>query len=168
MNFNFVKLFQFGLILQLMLVGFGLNLVVSQDVTVDFTYDQECETFTFVNQSTPNDGITITGFEWDFGDLSDNSTARNPVHSYTAAGSYYVTLKVNDSNGDVDYITRTLQLSIPETDEPDDTDGLDEGTEINTSEIVTYLGLGVLAGYAIAILLPKLRSKKVINQTAND
>jgi PKD repeat protein len=40
----------------------------------------------------------ITGWRWDFGD-SVTSTERNPVHVYTAAGSYAVRLTVTGSEG---------------------------------------------------------------------
>ncbi|MDW7692319.1 PKD domain-containing protein [Flammeovirgaceae bacterium SG7u.111] len=40
----------------------------------------------------------ITSYEWDFGD-GNTSTAINPSHTYTAFGSYEVTLTIRDANG---------------------------------------------------------------------
>ncbi|MEO8088634.1 MAG: PKD domain-containing protein, partial [Bacteroidota bacterium] len=51
----------------------------------------------FADQSTSTDG-TISGWLWDFGD-GDVSTAQNPNHDYTQAGTYPVTLTVVSSNG---------------------------------------------------------------------
>ncbi|RZI91607.1 MAG: PKD domain-containing protein, partial [Microbacterium sp.] len=44
------------------------------------------------------DGATITGYEWNFGD-GDTSTAAKPNHTYSANGTYAVTLTVTDSTG---------------------------------------------------------------------
>ncbi|MFX0102387.1 MAG: PKD domain-containing protein [Candidatus Hodarchaeota archaeon] len=41
-------------------------------------------------------------FEWDFGDISANSTERNPMHQYTTIGNYTVTLNVTDVDGESD------------------------------------------------------------------
>jgi len=38
-------------------------------------------------------------FDWDFSDGSAHSSERNPLHTYTLAGSYTATLKVTDSGG---------------------------------------------------------------------
>ena len=65
-------------------------------------------TVLFVDQSTPG-SIDLTNWHWDFGD-GLSSTARNPSHVYTAAGSYRVTLTVtsrlgNDTETKIDFIT---------------------------------------------------------------
>ncbi|MDQ2737495.1 MAG: PKD domain-containing protein, partial [Actinomycetota bacterium] len=48
--------------------------------------------------STTSDGASVTGFSWDFGDGA-TSTQAKPVHGYSKAGSYPVTLTVTDSMG---------------------------------------------------------------------
>jgi PKD repeat protein len=53
-----------------------------------------------------------TSWQWDFGDGSANSTEKNPVHTYTAAGNFTVTLTVSNAYGTstlqkTDYITVT-------------------------------------------------------------
>jgi PKD repeat protein len=47
--------------------------------------------------STDADG-TIIGYSWDFGDGSPVSTAANPSHLFTAAGTFDVTLTVTDDD----------------------------------------------------------------------
>ncbi len=61
----------------------------------------------FTDASTTSVG-TITGWEWDFGDLTTKSTVKNPVHVYDAAGQYTVILKVTNSGGE----TSTTQKSV--------------------------------------------------------
>ncbi|WP_304488643.1 protease pro-enzyme activation domain-containing protein [Dyella sp. 2HG41-7] len=54
-------------------------------------------TASFTNSSTDT-GATITSYAWNFGD-STTSTTASPSHTYTAAGTYTVTLTVTDSTG---------------------------------------------------------------------
>ena len=44
-------------------------------------------------------GSTVTGWTWDFGDATPGSTAQNPTHTYTVAGTYTVTLRVTSAAG---------------------------------------------------------------------
>jgi hypothetical protein len=60
----------------------------------------------FIDQSTPG-STPITAWSWDFGDGA-TSTAQNPQHTYAAAGTYVVTLKVTDADG----ISYTLNETI--------------------------------------------------------
>jgi PKD repeat protein len=51
---------------------------------------------------------SVTGYSWDFGD-GGFSTVQNPVHTYTAKGTYTVSLQVSDGTtsntlGKIDYI----------------------------------------------------------------
>jgi PKD repeat protein len=50
-----------------------------------------------------------TIYAWDFGDLS-SSSAQNPVHIYTANGTYTVTLIVTGSNGCTDTTTQVINF----------------------------------------------------------
>lgn len=56
-------------------------------------------TISFVDNSTPDNGETITSYTWDFGDSSANSTLQNPVHTYAAPGNYWVCLYISTSSG---------------------------------------------------------------------
>lgn len=51
-------------------------------------------TFTDTSRGSP------TSWQWDFGDSTPSSTQQNPVHAYSAAGTYVVTLTVRNSIGD--------------------------------------------------------------------
>ncbi|TAL59831.1 MAG: PKD domain-containing protein [Bacteroidetes bacterium] len=62
---------------------------------------------TFTNNST---SIGATTYLWNFGDGS-TSTALNPVHTYTASGSYNVTLYVNQ-NGCIDSLIKPNTIII--------------------------------------------------------
>nr|MDO8117958.1 PKD domain-containing protein [Candidatus Sigynarchaeota archaeon] len=54
----------------------------------------ECITFNFTGNA-----LLPAVFEWDFSD-GNVSSARDPVHCFTEAGTYCVTLKVTDADGD--------------------------------------------------------------------
>ena len=58
-----------------------------------FTFIVNQSTATFTNTST---GAAKPGYMWNFGD-GNNSTLINPVHTYTASGSYNVCLTMVDS-----------------------------------------------------------------------
>ncbi|MCQ8893833.1 MAG: DUF2341 domain-containing protein, partial [Methanolinea sp.] len=49
--------------------------------------------FTDLSSNSP------TAWQWNFGDGTSNATVQNPVHNYTAAGTYTVTLTVSNSYG---------------------------------------------------------------------
>ncbi len=55
------------------------------------------EAVQFTDKSTDSDG-TVQGWEWDFGD-GTTSDQQNPTHTYSAAGTYTVTLVVTDDKG---------------------------------------------------------------------
>jgi PKD repeat protein len=54
--------------------------------------------------------INATGWKWDFGDGA-SSTEQNPVHTYSATGSYTVTLTVSNEAG-TDTETKTGYISV--------------------------------------------------------
>jgi len=71
-------------------------------------------TVTFTDKST---GYAITAWAWDFGDGS-TSTGQNPIHAYTAVGTYTVKLTVTNAGGSDDeekttYITITAAPIAP-------------------------------------------------------
>lgn len=55
-----------------------------------------------VNFADTSDGAIYfpVSWEWDFGDGSPIDTTQNPIHTYTSAGSYTVSLSVMWDNGD--------------------------------------------------------------------
>ena len=63
----------------------------------NFTDSVSGLTVSFTNTSTDTGG-TITSYAWNFGD-GNTSTSASPSHTYTAAGTYTVSLEVTDSTG---------------------------------------------------------------------
>jgi thermitase len=80
--------------------------------TASFTYNTSDLTATFTDNSTDSDG-TIVSWLWDFGD-TNTSSAQNPVHSYTATGTYTVSLTVTDNNGGTDTASQNVTVTEPQ------------------------------------------------------
>ncbi|MEI6765822.1 MAG: C25 family cysteine peptidase [Bacteroidota bacterium] len=81
-----------------------VNVYVSGAAPVaGFTVSMPAQTAVFTNTTT--NGVT---YSWNFGD-GGTSNAENPVHTYTADGTYYVTLAVNNGCGS-DIFTDTLYV----------------------------------------------------------
>jgi gliding motility-associated-like protein len=70
----------------------------SASFSADLTTACVPATIQFTDQSTTPPGITITQWQWTFGD-GGVSTAQNPAHTYSANGFYTVTLKITSSTG---------------------------------------------------------------------
>ncbi|MEP7164931.1 MAG: PKD domain-containing protein [Ferruginibacter sp.] len=64
----------------------------------------------FTDLCTTSNG-TLTNWQWDFGDGTFGNT-QNPVHTYTAAGSYNVSLAVTNSNGCSATLTKNQYILI--------------------------------------------------------
>ena len=103
----------------------GRQSTSSQQVTVSgaphaaFTATEEgiTSTFAFKDESTPGtDGPAIVGWNWTFGDPAsgarNTSTEQNPSHTFTAPGTYTVTLTVTDADGLTSTTTRQVQLLL--------------------------------------------------------
>ncbi|WP_431030830.1 PKD domain-containing protein [Plantibacter sp. RU18] len=59
--------------------------------------------------SADSDG-SITGYAWDFGD-STSGTGRTASHTYTAAGTYTITLTVTDNRGGTAIVSRQVTVA---------------------------------------------------------
>jgi PKD repeat protein len=62
--------------------------------------------------STDPDG-SIVAYLWDFGDLSPAATSVNPTNTYSAPGSYTVTLLVTDDGGSSTVCSQTVTVACP-------------------------------------------------------
>ncbi len=62
----------------------------------------------FTDTSTGNP----TTWKWNFGDGTANSTAKNPTHKYSTAGTYSVTLTVSNAAGSSNTITKTNYITV--------------------------------------------------------
>jgi PKD repeat protein len=76
--------------------------------TANFTSSVSGLTVNFTDTSTDTDG-TIASRSWNFGD-STTSTAANPSKTYSAAGTYNVTLTVTDNKGASN--TKTASVTV--------------------------------------------------------
>ncbi|WP_146151864.1 PPC domain-containing protein [Ahniella affigens] len=84
---------------------------VNQAPVADFSFSANDLTASFVDASVDPDG-TITSRSWNFGD-STASTVANPAHTYTAPGTYVVTLTVTDNDGEARQISRNVTVTAP-------------------------------------------------------
>ncbi len=54
----------------------------------------------FTDKSVPSEGNTIVAWDWKFGDSDESkSIEQNPSHTYSASGTFTITLTVTDNNG---------------------------------------------------------------------
>ncbi|OSZ76845.1 hypothetical protein CAP36_10440 [Chitinophagaceae bacterium IBVUCB2] len=77
---------------------------VTTGVTADFTNSQAtvCRAPANISFTNATTGPPTLSYEWDFGDGSPISTATNPIHTYTANGTFVVTLIARSTAGCVD------------------------------------------------------------------
>ena len=58
-------------------------------------------------------GVTIASYGWDFGDGGTSASGPSASHPYAAAGSYAVTLTIQDSNGRTASASKTVTVKAP-------------------------------------------------------
>jgi len=73
--------------------------ILDQWYWVEFTY-------------TGMDGNPPLSYEWNFGDASPVSNDQDPIHQYTSAGSYTVSVLVTDDDGDSDTETKIDYITV--------------------------------------------------------
>jgi serine protease len=81
--------------------------------TANFTYSCTDLTCNFTDTSTDSDG-SISSRAWTFGD-GTSSTATNPSKTYTAGGTYSVTLTVTDNGGATGTTSKSVTVTAPST-----------------------------------------------------
>lgn len=102
----------------------GLDQIVNIGVSVIF------------NATDSSDNINIVSYEWDFGD-SDTGTGLTTSHIYTNPGTYNVTLKVTNTEGnsDKDSVTIIVLEDIDENGPPPDLTDIDNDNIPDTWEV---------------------------------
>jgi PKD repeat protein len=61
---------------------------------------------------TASGGTPPYSYSWNFGDGSATSTAQNPGHTYSTAGTYTATLTVTDSSAPVQTATSSVTITV--------------------------------------------------------
>lgn len=70
------------------------------------------ETISFSSAGSNDPDGSIASYLWDFGDGSATSSAANPSHSYSVAGSYNVSLTVTDNEGATGVANTTASVTV--------------------------------------------------------
>jgi PKD repeat protein len=90
-------------------------------------------TFTF----TGDVGDGPASFQWSFGDGSANATVLDPVHAFSAEGTYKVVLTVTDADGDTS--TQAMYITVAKADAP-----AVPGFSVGIVVLATLLGVATL------------------------
>ena len=123
--------------------------VLNVGPTVTFTFFSPFlpkinDTIRFTDTSTDIDG-TVVSWSWDFGDEA-TSSVRNPVHNYSAGGTYQVSLRVIDNDGVSDTATEYVTIYISTS----------PGQDFQRSPLFDYL-IFIFLGMAIVVIILVIR-----------
>ena len=97
------------------------DVVIASSPTSAFASSKPCiNSNTLFTDLTNGHGSVITGWRWNFGDMSstqDTSTKQNPTYSYQNPGTYTVELVTENNYGCVDTLREELEIfALPEAD----------------------------------------------------
>ena len=123
-----------------------INVQVFDIPTAAFTSADVClgQTMNFTDQSIDN--ISVTGWNWSFGDGS-NSIQQNPSHLYSAPGNYTVTLEAINLNNCPNTTSTTVTVfPIPAASFTFNTVCEDQLSEMLSTSVVA--GPSTITGYA--------------------
>jgi PKD repeat protein len=112
---------------------------------------------TFTDMTDP-DGGTLTSWSWDFDDpasgSSNTSTEQNPVHLFTAAGTYQVKLTAINNGTCPDEVTLPVMvLDVP--GQAATPDGNDHVCQASTDNTFTTAGTNYATSYAWEVIPPE-------------
>ena len=93
---NYMNYMEVNYIIEQMLDDCGDDCISPPPMAL-FTYEIDALTVSFIDLSV-SETSTIVDWQWDFGDGS-TSDEQFPVHTYSTAGTFYVTLDVSDQYG---------------------------------------------------------------------
>ncbi|MCD6068477.1 MAG: domain containing protein [Bacteroidetes bacterium] len=90
-----------------------LSVTFKQPPIAEFSVNEVCMGLptSFTDASVPPAPITITGWDWNYGDLI-TGIAQNPIHNYPGAGTYTATLIAHASNGCSDTVQHVVTVNI--------------------------------------------------------
>lgn len=121
------------------------------------------EPITFIDRST--DDVGIVAWEWNFGD-GTSSSEQNPIHRYSADGSYTVTLTVTDTDSERASATRSVKVFTPRAIATRTIDtNLPNGETIAGERVkvrITIQALDRVNGLVVLERFPKILSFKAI------
>ncbi|MCX6283671.1 MAG: PKD domain-containing protein, partial [Bacteroidetes bacterium] len=88
----------------------SVNVTINANPVADFSATSACQgnATTFTDNSISTAGA-IVNWLWNFGD-GGSSAAQNPTYTYTAGGTFNVSLTVTTSNGCVHTVTKPVQV----------------------------------------------------------
>lgn len=90
-----------------------ITIAVLDAPTSMFTFSNTCLTDSVIFNNTSSPGTVNCA--WDFGDGTLLDSTQNPVHTFTNAGTYYVSLITANTNGCKDTITKNVLInSLPD------------------------------------------------------
>jgi gliding motility-associated-like protein len=118
--------------------------------TAGTNYQSCSNTTQFTDISTSN-VATVQSWAWNFGDPSSGasniSSLENPTHTFSAAGTYTVTLIITDISGCPDTFSHSVIIAPPITMTPTLTNPACNGASTGDISVATTGGFGASAGY---------------------
>jgi subtilase family serine protease len=134
-------------------IGGGTTPPVNNPPVANFSDSVSNLTVSFSDSSSDSDG-TIASRSWTFGDGS-TSTATNPSHTYSAAGTYSVSLKVTDNGGASN--TKTASVTV--------TSGGGGGNQLQNGVALTGQAAAINGQLAYTVVIPAGATNLVISES---
>ena len=155
---NYMNSLEINYIIEQMLDDCGEDCISPPPMAL-FAYEVDGLTVTFIDLSVSETSIVNEWF-WDFGDGSI-STEQYPVHTYTAPGTYYVTLDVSDL-----YDAQGLQYWEYIILEGESNCGSDPG-DVTGDGILNILDIVQVANYILGTSTPEYACAADMNTDGN-